>query len=402
MLSRRPRECAGGFVRSIMLLEKTERSCYTGRGKISQRLTYHQMTHFHLFIVFHKELLRKRGKLMKLKFDFLAVLFMLALLLPLTANAASVSASYDADAMQLTVTTELPDTYRYYCITIDGRDTGRAVSYSSPICTVNAELNSDTHIVSIYNDFVGMLASCIVSAQDMPDTPRGTIGDQINWQLTDNGTLIISGTGNLTGDYHISPWGNIPLRATIQEGITSIGNDTFYCSTNLTNITIPDTVTSIGKYAFYGCSSLNSVIIPDGVTSVEEYAFNNCTALSKILCHGKATVFHGKIASSPYPAIYCYKNSKADIWASANGYPLIYLDELVYADLPADLNTIEAEAFAGAAFEAVVIPEGCKTIGSRAFADCPNLVYVRIPAGVTNIAADAFEGCSQVILDRAD
>ncbi len=52
---------------------------------------------------------------------------------------------------------------------------------------------------------------------------------------------------------------------------------------------------------------------------------------------------------------------------------------------------IEEEAFAGAAFEAVIIPEGCTSIDSRAFADCPNLVYVRIPASVTSVAEDASE-----------
>ncbi len=68
--------------------------------------------------------------------------------------------------------------------------------------------------------------------------------------------------------------------------------------------------------------------------------------------------------------------------------------------LPADLKTIEEEAFAGAAFEAVLLPDGCTAIGSRAFADCPNLVYVRIPASVVSIAEDAFAGCGQVMIDR--
>ena len=68
--------------------------------------------------------------------------------------------------------------------------------------------------------------------------------------------------------------------------------------------------------------------------------------------------------------------------------------------LPARLKTIEEEAFSGAAFEAVIIPDGCESIGSRAFANCPNLVYVRIPASVMYIAEDAFEGCDQVVIDR--
>ncbi len=78
------------------------------------------------------------------------------------------------------------------------------------------------------------------------------------------------------------------------------------------------------------------------------------------------------------------------------------LRSLQLLNLPAQLTAIEEEAFAGAAFEAVIIPDGCTFIGSRAFADCPNLIYVRIPASVTSIAEDAFEGCDQVVIDRAE
>ena len=58
------------------------------------------------------------------------------------------------------------------------------------------------------------------------------------------------------------------------------------------------------------------------------------------------------------------------------------------------MTEIEAEAFSGIAAEAVIIPEGCLTIGSKAFADCPNLKYAQIPAN-TSYAEDAFDGCRE-------
>lgn len=64
-------------------------------------------------------------------------------------------------------------------------------------------------------------------------------------------------------------------------------------------------------------------------------------------------------------------------------------------DLPADVVAIEEGAFLGTDAEMVIIPEGCVSIGSRAFADMPNLRYVRVPAGTT-VAADAFDGCNVV------
>ena len=76
------------------------------------------------------------------------------------------------------------------------------------------------------------------------------------------------------------------------------------------------------------------------------------------------------------------------------------LSTLNVLDLPDDLETIESEAFAGANCEAVLVPDGCTTIGSKAFANCEDLFYVLIPESVTNIAEDAFEGSPQVIIDR--
>ena len=76
--------------------------------------------------------------------------------------------------------------------------------------------------------------------------------------------------------------------------------------------------------------------------------------------------------------------------------------DLVYASLPGELKVIEEEAFAGAAFEAVVIPTGVTSIESRAFAGCPNLIRVRIPEGVLSIAEDAFEGCREDLIIERD
>ena len=62
--------------------------------------------------------------------------------------------------------------------------------------------------------------------------------------------------------------------------------------------------------------------------------------------------------------------------------------------LPAFLKEIGEEAFAGCSEESVIVPDGCETIGARAFADSANLRTIMIPASVTSIAADAFDGCA--------
>lgn len=66
--------------------------------------------------------------------------------------------------------------------------------------------------------------------------------------------------------------------------------------------------------------------------------------------------------------------------------------------LPAQLKEIEAQAFEGSSCQVVIIPDGCTKIGSRAFANCKNLLYVEIPESVTEIAEDVFDGCTNLQL----
>ena len=76
---------------------------------------------------------------------------------------------------------------------------------------------------------------------------------------------------------------------------------------------------------------------------------------------------------------------------------ILALKDMNMMKLPNALTEIEEEAFYGTTALAVIIPDECTTIGKRAFANCPNLIYVYIPASVKNIADDAFD--EGVILD---
>ena len=78
--------------------------------------------------------------------------------------------------------------------------------------------------------------------------------------------------------------------------------------------------------------------------------------------------------------------------------PIVEVEKLV---LPAELETIEAEAFAGGSMVCVVIPEGCRAIGAGAFRNCAQLRFVEVPASVTTIDGSAFEGCSDLIIVAA-
>ena len=72
--------------------------------------------------------------------------------------------------------------------------------------------------------------------------------------------------------------------------------------------------------------------------------------------------------------------------------------EMGVMNLPKDVTVIEAQAFAGSSAAVVSIHDGCTKIGSKAFANCPNLCRIYIPASVTDIALDAFEGCPNLVI----
>ena len=106
----------------------------------------------------------------------------------------------------------------------------------------------------------------------------------ITWRLTKDGTLYISGQGDMP-DYGWDkiPWGDFSInKVVVQKGITSIGSGAFRGCSSLSSIKIPEGVTSIGSGAFEDCSSLSSIKIPEGVTSIESGAFSGCSSLSSI------------------------------------------------------------------------------------------------------------------------
>ena len=68
------------------------------------------------------------------------------------------------------------------------------------------------------------------------------------------------------------------------------------------------------------------------------------------------------------------------------------------AVIPAALTVIPEEAFAGAAFGAVEIPETVASVSSQAFADCDSLTELLVRSADTTFAEDAFSGCGNLLV----
>ncbi len=142
----------------------------------------------------------------------------------------------------------------------------------------------------------------------------GTCGDGLTWEVSQGGTLTISGTGAIP-DYDNTddvPWTAARSGITeivLEEGVTGIGIFAFCYFSALPAITLPDSLTTIDQYAFGYCTSLTELFIPSGVTTISYNAFTGCTALASITFDGDAPTirsssFTDVTATAYYPSNY--------------------------------------------------------------------------------------------------
>ena len=171
--------------------------------------------------------------------------------------------------------------------------------------TKDGNVNNGSDYAKVYN--------IVLSTENSGDSgseniiASGTCGDNLTWELTNEGELIIEGIGDMSNyDYNTrSPW--YSYRSSIGtvilgEGLTSIGTSAFSDCSSLTTINIPEGVTSIGAGAFYDCSSLTSITIPESATSIGEWAFSKCSSLVDVYCYAETVPpTDGDVFTGSYP-----------------------------------------------------------------------------------------------------
>lgn len=239
--------------------------------------------------------------------------------------------------------------------------------------------------------FCVTLILCLASAASAETIASGTCGDNLIWMLNNEGTLIISGEGEMY-DYCSypsigtvsTPWLslNTSIKAVkIENGVTSIGNGAFYCCRNLTSVVIPDSISKMGCYIFYGCSKLNTVgPIGSGCNIefgwTEEIPDNSfCTGydiISVILPDGLTRIGGNAFACCDFSSILI-----PDSVTSIGEYAFYSCDSLMNVDLPKGLSTIDIGTFIYCDnLRSVTIPISVDSIKSSAFKDCGiNTIY---------------------------
>lgn len=129
----------------------------------------------------------------------------------------------------------------------------------------------------------------------------------------------------------------------LPETVKEIGAYAFYHCTGLTSINI-ENVETIGKGVFRGCSSLDGICFGTGITSIADTAFYQCSSLKSV-------------------------------------------------EIPANVKTIEKNAFRESGLEEVHIPSSIQTWGTYTFSGCAELETVTFAEGLSSIGEAAFNGC---------
>ena len=208
----------------------------------------------------------------------------------------------------------------------------------------------------------------------------GTIHAEITWNLSDDGTLTISGT-DMPDFYEFeAPWHSYSQRnkirkVIIKDGVTNIGNYAFSLCSNMTSVTIPKSVTRIGYCAFKYCFCLISITIPNSVTSIKSNTFEGCSSLTSITIPNSVT--------------------SIEQWAFYD------CESLTSIAIPNSVSNIGDMAFSGCeALTSITIPSSVTSIGNSAFSYCSGLISIKLEGG--NMYYDSRNNCNAIIEKKSN
>lgn len=180
----------------------------------------------------------------------------------------------------------------------------------------------------------------------------GYCGDYATWTLHNNGDFVINGNGKMYdfSGANLAPWYNN--------------------KSSIKRVIINEGITSVGEFSFYNCNQINEVILPEGLLNIEYAAFHSCNNLTKINFPSTLT----SIGNSAF-----YRNNIKNI------------------TIPSSVTTISHNAFMECYnLSSITIENGVKNISSCAFLNCAGLKNVVIPDSVISIGGDAFSGCTSL------
>ncbi len=164
--------------------------------------------------------------------------------------------------------------------------------------------------------------------------------------------------------------------AVLPEGLEVIGAEAFRKCEKLASVRIPSTVKEIGSKAFLGIGTEEAPILPEGVTSLaaDWFAVKEKQDATGRWTYRTLTDGTAAICGFTYEA-------KLEFPAEVDGLPVSEITGPEwYSGIHEDQKKVKQ----------LILPEGLKSIGERAFSGLTNLTKVTLPATLTRIGEEAF------------
>lgn len=209
------------------------------------------------------------------------------------------------------------------------------------------------------------LLLCLTMPAKVNAESRQPCGPDAWYELSGDGTLVISGTGEITKKFGEDSAVQHKIKKIImEEGIEKIGERAFaFC--NAKEVDLPQTLKKMGKQAFY-YTLIKTVNIPP---SVSEY--------------GKDIFMHSDVETAYLP------DNMKEI-PSGFFSECVKLQKVVW---PSNLTKISAYAFSNCNFDKFHVPDTVKKIDQGAFYCCEKLKTITIGKSVQKVSKDFISGC---------
>lgn len=240
---------------------------------------------------------------------------------------------------------------------------------------------------------------------------KGSCGDNAEWSYNvATSTLTISGTG-ATKDYNAVlskvPWESYkPLmtKLVVNEGITVIGNYSFYNCVKLTSVSLPSTLTALNGQGtmttsygcFQNCTALESITLPKNLQTIGNCVFKDCTSLKTIR-------FPDSLTTLSYGAFSGCTALESVVFGSGltetgdNSFYNAGVKRITWGE---NITSISAYSFFGCGMTSIDIPDQVTSIGLRALADCSFLTTVTVNNANMAFTGDPCNGSEQSITIR--
>lgn len=271
----------------------------------------------------------------------------------------------------------------------------------------------------------------------------GSCGENLTWELRDDRSLIIAGTGAMDDyGYWGTPWHNYMRdnntfyydswngeqyeidRVVIEDGVTGIANGAFRNFSPYSDpysklaVRIPDSITELPENAFEGCyfgdsysevylgNENNPYLVLCYAGSIWEYSHTIPETTRFIWSNAFREWNYDMYPEEDYnvyitdPSAWCkisFNGKYSNPMTLSNNVYLHILDangnEVTDVVLDSTVTQIPQSAFRNASIKSITIPNGVTSISDYAFYYCNSLTDIDIPDGVTSIGGSAFYGC---------